>query len=572
MILTRHEWSALRRCLRALDLDRGRFALSILFGSLGLGSAIALSAVSAWLIARASQMPPVLELSVAATSVRMFGIGKAVFRYLERLASHRVALAGMGSLRTSIYRSLADSPTSTVAAVRRGDLLARTGADVDTIGDTVVKAILPACIAFTTAFISVGIVWFLSPTIAVALVACLILSGVIGPLVAARGARLAERSRVQDEAELAALSLALLEGASELRISGRLAEMEGAVARAEARISKHRDHAAKPLAWAAVIDTLALGFAVLAAILIGVSELASGSLNGVELAVCVLVPLAAFEGTAALGPAALELVQSGQAALRITDLIGEEEHRALDRVDGLSPVVEAADLVVGWPGGLAVAGPFDLRVEPGSKTVIVGPSGIGKSTLLSTLAGLIEPHAGTVLLGGRPVSSLDRESISQSLILIAEDAHIFQTTVMENLRVVRRDLTEEEARDALVRAGLGEWLARLPAGLETMLGGNATTVSGGERRRLLLARAHASTAPIIALDEPGEHLEPAVADRLLEDLLASDLGLVIVTHRLTGLERADTIIYLDGAGVEIGRYDDLMERSPGFRWAVKETP
>lgn len=571
MILNAREWKALRRCLRALEIERGKFALSVLFGSLGLGSAIALSAVSAWLIARASQMPPVLELSVAATSVRMFGIGKAVFRYLERLASHRVALAGMGNLRTNIYQSLADSSTSKVASVRRGDLLARTGADVDTIGDTVVKAILPACIAFFTAFVSVGIVWFLSPTIAIALVVCLLISGVVGPIVAGIGARRAESSRVRDEAELSSLSLALLEGAGELRISGRLGEMEEAVSATEARIRRHRDHSAKPLAWAALIDTLAVGLSVLAAILIGVNEMTAGGLNGIELAVCVLVPLAAFEGTAALGPAALELVQSGQAAVRITDLLGDDDEAQKVQDHGLAPVIEAKDLVVAWPGGPDVAGPFDLTVAPGSKIAVVGPSGIGKSTLLAALAGLIEPRAGTVTLGGRDVSSLDRESISKALILIAEDAHIFQTTVMENLRVVRNDLSEDEARTALHKAGLGDWLELLPDGLQTMLGGSATTVSGGERRRLLLARAHASKAPIIALDEPAEHLEPAVADRLLGDMYSSDLGLIVVTHRLTGLDRVDTIIYIGDNGVEIGGYDGLMERSPSFRWAVQET-
>ena len=570
-MMERRERDALRRCLAALELDRRRFALSVLFGSFGLGSAIALAAVSAWLIARASQMPPVLELSVAATSVRMFGIGKAIFRYLERLSSHRVALAGMGHLRTNIYTSLANSPHSTVATLRRGDLLARTGADVDTIGDTVVKAILPACIAFFTAFISVGIVWFLSPQIAVALVIALLVSGVAGPAVTAIGARRAEQNRVTDEAELSALSLALLEGAGELRISGRLHAMEDAIDATEARIRHHRDHAARPLAWAAVIDTLALGIAVLSAILIGVAQLDAGVLNGVELAVCVLVPLAAFEGTAALGPAALVLVQSGQAALRISELLGEEDSDNRRHSPDLEPVLEARDLVVGWPGGPDVAGPFDLSLAKGTKIAVVGPSGIGKSTLLSTVAGLIEPHAGSVTLGGVEVSSLDRESISAAMILIAEDAHIFETTVMENLRVVRRDLTEAEARDALERAGLGSWLGRLPAGLGTILGANATTVSGGERRRLLLARAHASNAPIIALDEPGEHLEPATADRLLGELLDSDLGLIIVTHRLTGLHKADLIIHVDHDGVDVGRYDDLMERSPSFRWAVEET-
>lgn len=570
MILGRNERHALRRVLAMLDIKKGRFFLSVLFGSLGLGSAIALSAVSAWLIARASQMPPVLELSVAATSVRMFGIGKALFRYLERLASHRVALAGMGNLRTNIYAHLADSTDSRVASLRRGDLLARTGADVDTIGDTVVKAILPACIAFTTAFVSVGIVWWLSPPIAIALIFCLLLSGVVGPVLSGISARRAGADQVDDEAELTALSLAVLEGAGELRVSGRLEEMMAEVEQTEARIRGHRDRSAKPLAWAAAIDTLALGLSVIAAIIIGVGQLDAGIINGIELAVCVLVPLAAFEGTAALGPAAQELVQSGQAALRISDLLGEDKPHAKKNATDLEPVVEARDLVVGWPGGPDVAGPFNLTITPGSKIAIVGPSGIGKSTLLATFAGLIPPHAGSATIGNVPAYDLDRESVSRILLLNSEDAHIFHTTVMENLRVVRRDLTEAEAHAAIARAGLGDWLERLPHGLDTILGEDGTTVSGGERRRLLLARAHASHAPILALDEPGEHLDPETADRLLADLFASDLGMIVVTHRLTGLEKIDTIVYLNDFGIEVGTLADLMAASPKLRWAVQE--
>ncbi|HEX7805862.1 MAG TPA: thiol reductant ABC exporter subunit CydC, partial [Cellulomonas sp.] len=129
----------LRRALALLDIDRSRVGLSVLLGVLGLGSAVALAAVAAWLIARASQMPPVLELSIATVAVRTFGIGRGVFRYLERLVSHDVALRGMGALRTALYARLAAGRPEGTAAVRRGDLLARVGADVDAVGDAVVR-------------------------------------------------------------------------------------------------------------------------------------------------------------------------------------------------------------------------------------------------------------------------------------------------------------------------------------------------------------------------------------------------------------------------------------------------
>ena len=162
-VIPKNERRALRRAVGLLEIDKSRFAWSVAAGSGAVGSGIGLSAVSAWLIARAAQLPPVLDLSVAATSVRAFGVGKAVFRYLERISSHWVALYGMSNLRTSVYASLADSPTDVVTSVRRGDLLARTGADVDEVGDVVVKSLLPAAVAVIVGIISVAIVGWLSP-------------------------------------------------------------------------------------------------------------------------------------------------------------------------------------------------------------------------------------------------------------------------------------------------------------------------------------------------------------------------------------------------------------------------
>ena len=150
-------WSAgdpLRRALTLLDVNRTRVALAVALGVLGLGSAVALSAVAAWLIARASQLPSVLDLSVATVAVRAFGIGRGVFRYLERLVSHDVALRGMAALRTTLYQRLAAGRPEATLTVRRGDLLARVGADVDAVGDAVVRGLLPAAVALCPASIS----------------------------------------------------------------------------------------------------------------------------------------------------------------------------------------------------------------------------------------------------------------------------------------------------------------------------------------------------------------------------------------------------------------------------------
>lgn len=636
------ERAALRRVLHMLEIDKKRFGLSIVLGSGAIGSGVGLGAVSAWLIARAAQLPPVLDLSIAATSVRAFGVGKAIFRYLERISSHRVSLNGMAALRTQVYSQLADSPADVVASIRRGDLLARTGSDVDEIGQVVVKSLLPAAIAVVTSLISIAIVSALCLPIGLVLAFCLLLSGLAGPYFAARSARRAEINQVKERSQLNIEALTLLESASELRVSGKLSHLEAAQQKTEKLIQQNRNKAAFSTAFASAIDVFALGISVIAAILIGSGQVLNGNLSAVGLVVCTLTPLSAFESTQRLPDAAIQLVRSARAALRITELLDTGKNTATNSANDEvaaklhspapstpmssaaatstpttpvtstpltnTPLLEAKDIVLGWPGGPNLSEKLNLRLVPGKTIAIVGASGIGKSTLLYTLAGMIRPHQGVVEISGADIAALERTTVADKVTLTAEDAHIFHTSVLENLRVARADITPEEAVELLEAAGLGEWLAQLPEGVETMLGENSRTLSGGERRRILLARAFASPADFFLLDEPGEHLDSATADKLIRDLLAAgnpplspqmpasasaestatttsgenrkissipakQRGVILVTHRLHPLDAADEVIVLGEHPARIlarGTHKEVMQQLPIYRWSAEQ--
>jgi ATP-binding cassette subfamily C protein CydC len=201
-------------------------------------------------------------------------------------------------------------------------------------------------------------------------------------------------------------------------------------------------------------------------------------------------------------------------------------------------VLVARDLACGWSSrpAPAVVG-LDLEVGTGRSLAVVGPSGVGKTTLLLTLAGLLAPAGG----------HLERHAEAS---WTAEDAHLFDTTVLENLRVARGDVTEAEARDALDAVGLGSWLAALPDGPDTVVGPGGGAVSGGERRRLLVARALVSRAPVLVIDEPAEHLDPAGADavvRMVLGLTAHGRTVVLATHHRGALAAADTVLTLEPA-------------------------
>ena len=588
VLLSPPERRALRRAVGLLDLDPARFAASVAAGALGLGSAIGLSAVAAWMIARASQVPDVVALGVAPVAVRLFGISRSVLRYCERLLSHGTALRGMSALRTHLYEILAASRTDTVAGLRRGDVLARVGADVDAVGDLVVRGYLPMAVAASVgAVTSIGLA-LIHPAAGLVLAACLLLAGVVGPLVTIRAARTAELARQEQATDLSATVLTALEGGDELSVSGRLPRLMDELAALEARLASTRDRGARPAALAAAVDTAALGLAVVGALLIGVPAVAGGGLAPVWLPVVVLVPLAAFELTSALGPASVQLVVSAGAARRVVALIDRAEAPRIEApspaplpaVGDGGPRLRARGLAVGWPGGPVVAEGIDLDLAPGDHLAVVGPSGIGKTTLLLTLAGLLEPRDGELSLDGAALWPARRADAASRISLTAEDAHVFGTTVLENLRVADGSLTAERARALLREAGLGDWLAGLPEGLDTMISPNATTLSGGERRRLLLARALAAPAPLMLLDEPGEHLDAAAADRLVADLLGAGegvRGVLLVTHRLSALEGADEVLVLGAPGpgrpatvARRGTHARLTARDESYRWSLEQ--
>lgn len=593
---TRPPRGTLRRAVRLLDVDPRRVALAVLLGTLALGSAVALAAASAWLIARASQMPPVLQLSVATVAVRAFGIGRGLMRYLERLVSHDVALRGMATLRTTLYDRLAAGSPQALLAVRRGDLLARVGADVDAVGDVVVRGLLPAAVAAALGVgtsVAMALFW---PPAGLALALCLLAAGVLAPWLSARGARTAEERGVAARARMSATSLGVLDDAGPLAVSGRLPHELDALRAADADLARAADAGARPAALAAGIGQLAVGVAVLVALVTGVPAVGAGLLAPVELAVVVLTPLAAFEATSLLPAAAVQVQRSRAAAARILALLdaaaGSDERPAAARAvapepgdvpaspptgDPSGPTLVARDLACGWPGRPPAVTGVDLRLAPGSRLAVAGPSGEGKTTLLLTLAGLLAPVAGTVTLDGVPLGTADRATGVRSVVVTGEDAHVFGTSVLENLRVSRGDVTPEEARSALARTGLGAWLDGLPDGLDTVLGSDARTVSGGERRRLLLARALLSDAPLLLVDEPGEHLDPTTADAVLDALWhapatrdGTPRGLVVVSHRLTSLATADEVLWVTGGQVAArGTHAHLVDHVPGYGEAVR---
>ena len=537
--------------VRMMHPAPGQVVRAVLLGACALGSAIGLIAVSAWLIARASQMPFVLDLTAATVAVRALGIGRALFRYLERLASHDVGLRGMVRLREEVYGRLARDRTGRVSALRRGDLLARFGADIDTVGDVVVKGLFPFAVSLVVGAVTVLGITLVLPSAGLLLLGCLLLTGGVAPWLAARAAARSRREGVDQRADLSAQILADLDGLAELEVAGAHARRRAALARSQQALDLSQDRAAAPVSAAAAVQMLGVGIAVVGAVLLGAPAVQDERIGDVMLAVLALVPLAAGELTVTLPAAAFELVAGHRAAQRLLRLTGPQEtgHVAppSPSAGSFGPGLVARDLRVGWDEPLP-GPPRNLRLQRGELLAVTGPSGAGKTTLALTLAGLRAPLAGQVQVDGVPVDEVP--DLPHLVSFTAHDAHIFGASLRENLLVATAGPVTDEALLAAARStGLAEWVDSLPDGLDTQLAAGGTSISGGQRRRLLLTRAVLTGAAYLLLDEPTEHLDPAATQAVFDELGAlarrSGLGIAVLTHADTTSPAFSKVAQLD---------------------------
>jgi ATP-binding cassette, subfamily C, bacterial CydC len=515
-----------------------RILAAVALGVLSLGSALALAGVSAWLITRAWQMPPVLDLSVAVVAVRMFAISRGVLRYCERLATHDTALRAAGSARAQVYHRLAHGPAAGAVRLDSGELVARVGADVDALADVLVRAVVPIGVAAALALAATAVIAAISPPAAAVLAICFLVAGVVAPALAGRAAAAQEALARQRRSERDTSAMIALEHAPELRVAGALPEVIAESQRRQHAWGAALDAAARPAAIGEAMPTAAIGVSVLGAVVAGIAV--APTVAPTTLAILMLLPLSAFEAMTPLPAAAVQLVRSRIAARRLLDLT-PPDHPAESTKSDLRPTGAgrlSADMRFGHPTA-ARSTRVSLDLPAGARLAITGASGSGKTTLLMTLAGLLPPLDGQVTLDGTELSRFEDTELHSTVSFFAEDAHIFDTTVRDNLLVARGDCVDQELTAALAAVGLSEWAASLPDGLSTVLIGGAQAVSAGQRRRLLLARAMISPARIVLLDEPTEHLDSTDAEQILRDLLAPDSALmrsdrtvVVATHHL----------------------------------------
>jgi ATP-binding cassette, subfamily C, bacterial CydC len=543
--------AVVRRLTLLAPVPRLRLALAALLGVLTILFGVGLMATAGYLISRAAERPAVLSLTVAIVGVRFFALSRPIARYLERLASHDLALRSLGAARAHVYDRLERLSPAQLRAHRQGDLLSGFVADVDSLQNLYLRGLLPPVVALVAGAGAVAVVAAILPAAGLVLAAGLVAAGVAVPFAAAA---LARRSAALEAPARAALSSEVVEtlaGGAELVAYGRVGGRLERICDADRSLVRVARRAALADGTGEGLRVLVTGATVAGVLALAVSSHATGVLDGTLIALLALASLAAFEAVQPLPEALRELRATIASGERILDLTGSEPAvtgpaEPVPFPQGRFAIVLEDVRVRYAPGEPPALDGVSLRLEPGRRVALLGPSGGGKTTVVNLLLRFIDPEAGRVTLGGRDLRDFRQEDVRGAVAVAGQDSHLFSTSIRENLRLARPEATDDELEDALRRARILEWVRGLPNGWDTLVGEEGRELSGGQRQRLVVARALLADAPVLVLDEPTAHLDGPTAERLIDDVLdtAGDRTVLLITHRSEGLDRMNEVVRL----------------------------
>jgi len=543
--------ATVRRLAALGAVRRPRLALAALLGALTILFGVGLMATAGYLISRAAERPAVLSLTVAIVGVRFFALTRPVTRYLERLASHDVALRSLGNARARVYERIAPLAPAQLQDRRHGDLLARLVADVDSLQNLYLRGLLPPVVAVAAGAGAVGVVAAILPGAALVLATGLLVAGIAVPVGAAA---IAARSSRQQAAARGALGSELVEtlaGGEELVLYGRRDDRLERLRVVDGTLVRVARRAAAADGTGDGLRLLVTGLTVAGVLAVAVSAHAAGGLDRVLIALLALAALAAFEAVQPLPEALRQLSVTVAAGERLLELV-DQEPAVVDSAEPLPApqapfTIELEDVSVRYaPGERLALDDLSLRLDPGRRIALLGRSGSGKTTVANLLLRFVDPESGRVTLAGHDLREYRLEDVRRAVTVSGQDAHLFSTTIRANLCLARPDATDAQLEAALRSARILDWVQSLPDGLDTHVGERGRELSGGQRQRVTLARALLTDAQVLVLDEPTAHLDPPTARCLVEDVFAAagERCVLLITHRPEGLDLVDELVAL----------------------------
>lgn len=559
------------RLFRILTPFAPRVALSVLLGFATIASSMGLMSTAAYLISRAALQPSIADLQVAIVGVRFFGLSRGVFRYLERLVSHDVTFRLLGRWRGWFYRAVEPLVPARTLHRHSGDLLQRAVGDITSLEDFYVRTVAPPVVALLTGVAASLLVAQLSRSIAVYLSFVLFLAGLVLP---AAIYYLSQRTGSELVAQRSTLHTSIVDGIQgmpDLLASGQAKRHIEKVLVCSRSLGQIQSRMGMINGFQSAAGRLLADLGLIGVLWLGASQANQGNLEAVLLGALVLLAFTSFEAFLPLPQAAQHLSGSLTAAARLFE-IADATPAVKESPQPLSPParinLQISELSFTYPQTVGQETPeslsqISLSIPPGHKIALVGTSGAGKSTLMSLLLRFWEPCSGEIRLDGSSLKSYSGDDVRKTLAALPQNPALFSTTIRDNIRLAQPNASPDEIEQAARRACIHDWIMSLTDGYLTWVGEGGIKLSGGQRQRIALARTLLRESPLVILDEPTSHLDPATEQKVFRGILdtvqANDSSLLLITHRLVCMQQMDNILVLkDGRIIERGRHEELI--------------
>ena len=553
------------RLLGMLGPYRFRVALAVLLGVATVAGNVGLLSTAAYVISAAAVVSYISLLTIPIYLVRFFSVSRSFSRYFERLVSHDLTFRLLGNLRSWFYVRLTPLAPVLLEGYRSGDLLSRLVEDVEELENLYLRAVSPVLVAAVVWGLAFAVLYPFDPALAITVLVFLAAAGVGAPLLVWALSRGLGRRQLELRSELYSRIVEGTQGVQDLLAFGREEEQGRQIEVLNRKLARIERRQALISGLHDSSGDLLTNLAMLVALVLAIPLVAGGEVRGIYLAFLALVALGVFEAATPLGGAFQTIGRTTAAGERLFEVSDSEPTIRNPK----SPLPVPEDFTLRFDNVSFRYGegdPFSLEdvsfaLEPGRKVAVVGPSGSGKSTLANLILRFRDPQGGEIRLGGRSLSEYAQEDVRRLVSVVPQSTHVFNDTLRNNLLLADPEANDEALELALERARISSFIERLPDGLDTYVGEHGSRLSGGERRRLAVARALLKDAPLLVLDEPTANLDTVTELEVLASVweAARDRAALLVTHRLVGMEEMHEILVMDaGRIVERGAHEQLL--------------
>jgi ATP-binding cassette subfamily C protein CydC len=546
--------------------------LALLLAWCSIASSISLMAAAAYLIASAALHPFFYELSLAIVAVRFFGISRAIFRYTERYVSHDATFRILTKLRVWCYQKIEPLAPAKLSEWQSGELFSLLIHNIDTLKDFYLRVLAPPITALTILLALDLILCYYTPWLALLLSTAFLLIGIIIPLTIYHFNKTNSTTLLKEQMQFKTNCIDTLTGMSEVIAFQYTDHAQQNINHCNQKIAYSQNRVFRINALTDAGANFIANFTLWCMLVLLIPLVQTGQITGVTLAVFTLALQSSFEAVLVLPVVWHYYSESMTAAKQVFHII-ESDIPIMDVPQAktfLNP--QALDIVVknlnfSYKNNRQILNDVSFHLKAGERIAIVGASGSGKSTLINVLLRFWEYQSGSVNLGGIDYQHSDSETLRQYFNVVAQNTHIFNATLEENLLLANPNASKEDLEKAIIQAELSELIEALPDGLQTKVGQNGKLLSGGQRQRLSIARALLKPAPILMLDEPTVGLD-AITERKIMKTIEQTFDhctLLLVTHNLIGLENMNQILVMaDGKIVERGTFAELMNAKTIF--------